>query len=164
MGPGVAGGAEREVGSAVGVAEIVSVPHGDGAVILRRRRAREEGAGLAIELAAIAARDVSPFSIGVRCEANLVGAAAIVKAIHLYGAVLLPEFGGEADVEEGVAFPWTGELDLKPVPAFDRARRRLCGQPRGQRREGAGDDGTSREFHGPSHLMVLGLRPCDVVP
>jgi hypothetical protein len=76
-----------------------------------------------------------------------VSAAAIVKAIDVYSAVLLAEFGGEADVEEGVAFPRAGELEFKVIPAFDIARR-LCGQ----RREGACEDGSSRGFHGHTHL------------
>ena len=57
-------------------------------------RNAEEGAGLAIQFAAITARDVRPFALVVRGEANFVGAVAIVEAIDLYGAVLLPEVGG----------------------------------------------------------------------
>ena len=63
-------------------------------MIFGRRRNAQEGAGLAIEFAAIAARDESPLALVVRGEANFVGAAAIVEAIDLYGAVLLPEFRG----------------------------------------------------------------------
>ena len=151
MGPGVAGGAERKVGLAVGVTEIVGIAHGDGAVISRGRRDAEERSGLAIELAAIAVRDVAPFAFGVRREANFVGAASIVEAIDHDAAVLLPELGGELHVEEGIAFSRAGELEFEAAPAFDVARRRLCVEPRGQRCERAGEDSSPRGYQGHTH-------------
>ncbi len=90
-----------------------------GAVVLGGGGGAEEGALLAIEFAAVAMRDVGPLAFGIGGETELVDAGAIVEAIDAEDAVELAEFGGELDVEEGVAVAGAVELEFEAIPTLD---------------------------------------------
>src|SRR5882724_7329135 len=87
MGPGVAGGADGDIGRAVCVGEVKNIRNPDRAVIAGRRwsclkAARFAGGGC-----------VGPLSLGIRHEAELVDALAVLKAVDMDDTMFVAEFG-----------------------------------------------------------------------
>jgi hypothetical protein len=119
VGPGVAGGADREVRGAVGVLEVEGVPHPDRAAVAGRRLRHLDRAGLAGQFRAVALRGVGPRSRARRHEPHPVGAVAVVEAGGADGPVALGEGGGHLDVGERVAVDRTGQGQLEGAPLLD---------------------------------------------
>ena len=103
MNPGIAGGAEREVRCAVRVAEVMSMPDRDRAVISWLRRGADESSGLAIQCSHIAGCGVSPFTWGVGHKTNFVNSIAVVEAIYSDRALFQRKRGLHVNVDKRIA-------------------------------------------------------------
>src|SRR5699024_6830129 len=101
--PVVAGGAERLVPGAVGVAERPGPGHLHRTVVVRSGWGHRELAGPTVQLGGRAGGAERPAALLVRREPDPVGALAVVEAVDGHLAVAVLERGRQLHVQERVA-------------------------------------------------------------
>ena len=138
MGPGVAGRADRDVGGAVGIREVESIPDPDRPVIAGRWPRHVDLARLAVELGPVAPGRVAPRARAVGHEAEPVDAATVVETRHVQGAVTLRDAGLQLDLGERIAPRRPAQDDLGDPPLLDRLRLRRPGGPGREDQAGGG--------------------------
>ena len=117
--PGVAGGAERQIGRAVDIGEVVPVAHPYRSMNTLARRRRRKIAGQPVELGRARLRGKFPDTLRVRRKAYPVGAVAVVEARHLDLAVALADHRVERDIDKRIAPRRALGAELENVPASD---------------------------------------------
>jgi len=124
--PGIAGGAEGEVGGSVGIGEVVGVMDAYRAMHSRRWRTAAERTRLGVEGGRVAVGGIAPVALRIGHEADLVLARAVVEAVHLDDSVAQGKGGRQIYLGKRVAGRRAVERKLEDVPLGNCGVGSLC--------------------------------------